>query len=118
MTGSRDLLKGALMRARKIKAVPMSLLQEGDMRLAQAVEESIAKVPVTSERIDPLTAALAECMGQLAGAVAAKIADPLELGEETEQKRQVLDAEHKKSMTEFRASATPAGGELAGEADE
>merc|ERR1719393_1152487 len=52
-------------------------------------------------QIDSLTAALDECVGQLAEATAAKNADQQELAEKTEEKR-VLDAEHKKTMTMFR----------------
>merc|ERR1719478_1313538 len=52
-------------------------------------------------QIDSLTAALDECVGQLAEATAAKNADQQELAEKEEEKR-VLDAEHKKTMTMFR----------------
>merc|ERR1719502_216634 len=52
-------------------------------------------------QLDTLTAALDECVGQLAEATAAKNADQQELSEKTEEKR-VLDAEHKKTMDVFR----------------
>merc|ERR1719238_2467498 len=52
-------------------------------------------------QIDSLTAALDECVGQLAEATAAKNADQQELAEKEEERR-VLDAEHKKTMTMFR----------------
>merc|ERR1719393_24522 len=52
-------------------------------------------------QIDSLTAALDECVGQLAEATAAKNADQQKLAEKEEEKR-VLDAEHKKTMGEFR----------------
>jgi len=52
-------------------------------------------------QIDSLTAALDECVGQLAEATAAKNADQQELAEKEEERR-VLNAEHKKTMAQFR----------------
>merc|ERR1719160_947258 len=52
-------------------------------------------------QIDSLTAALDECVGQLAEATAAKNADQQELAEKEEERRN-LDAEHKKTMAMFR----------------
>jgi hypothetical protein len=52
-------------------------------------------------QIDSLTAALDECVSQLAEATAAKNADQQKLAEKEEERR-VLDAEHKKTMGEFR----------------